>query len=215
MIGIFGGTFDPVHYGHLKTVIYVQEALQLEQVRLVPLGMAVHREQPVASSSQRLEMLYAATSDQPNLVVDDRETKRPGGSYTVDTLKSLKQEFPGKTLCLIIGSDAFCGFHNWHQPGTILTLAHLIVMQRPNAVLQMATESQKLLNGHFVKTIAQLNQKQAGSILIQQVPQLDISSTEIRQRLQQGQPVNNMIPLSVYELIRQRGLYAKAASSPA
>ena len=215
MIGIFGGTFDPVHYGHLKTVDYVSQALQLEQVRLVPLGMAVHREQPLATTSQRLEMLHVATAGNPKLVVDDREIKRHGGSYTVDTLKSLKQELPGKTLCLIIGSDAFSGFHKWHQPGTILTLAHLIVMQRPDTVLQMQTESEELFHGHFVKTAGQLTEKSAGSILVQQVPQLNISSTEIRQRLQHGEPVNSMMPLAVYELIRQWHLYVKDRNSTA
>ena len=213
MIGIFGGTFDPVHYGHLKTVLFVQQQLQLDQVRLIPLGQAVHREQPVATASQRLEMLYAATVDYPGLVVDAREIKRPGGSYTVDTLKSVKQDFPDETLCLITGSDAFAGFPGWHLPETILTLAHLVVMQRPDSTPLNDPVIRQLLDERQAKSVKQLADSAAGSILYIQVPQLDISSTDIRNRLQSDQPVSSMLPLPVYELISHWGLYRNSSKN--
>ncbi len=207
MIGIFGGTFDPVHYGHLKTVKHVRQQLELEQVRLVPLGQAVHREQPVATAEQRLEMLKAATDISTGMVVDDREINRPGGSYSVDTLHSLKQDFPDKTFCLIIGSDAFAGFPDWHQPDTILTLAHIVVMQRPETVFSSSVEIEQLLKKHAAKEKTALHSREAGYILFQSVPQLDISSTQIRQLIGNGQPVDELLPQAVNKLIRQWQLY--------
>ena len=214
MIGIFGGTFDPVHNGHLKTVAHVQQALNLEQVRLIPVGQAVHREQPLASAEQRINMLCAAVEANAKLLVDDREISRPGGSYTVETLQSLKQDFPDETLCLIIGSDAFAGFPDWHQPETILQLSHLIVMQRPNDKSSADSRIDKLLQTHQVSSPQQLSDEPAGYIFFQQVPQLDISSTEIRLRLQQEQPVGHMLPLAVYDLIQQWGLYSSHHDQP-
>lgn len=207
MIGIFGGTFDPVHYGHLKTVLFVQRQLGLEQVRLIPLGQAVHREQPAASASQRLEMLYAATADYPQLIVDDREIRRSGGSYTVDTLSSIKQELPGETLCLIIGSDAFAHFLNWHKPEAIMTLSHVVVMQRPDSQPLTNPAIQKLLDERQIASAEQLKDSVAGKIMHIQVPQLDISSTGIRDRLQSDLTISNLLPLAVYELITHWKLY--------
>lgn len=207
MIGIFGGTFDPVHFGHLETVKHVQLSLSLEQVRLLPLGNAVHREQPVASAEQRIQMLKAATADSPGLFVDERETQRAGGSYTVDTLLSLRQELPDKTFCLIIGSDAFAGFPGWHQPDRILSLAHIIVMQRPDTVFNSNPEIEKLLQTHQASDVSQLTETSAGRILFQHVPQLDISSTQVRQLIKDGQPVNDMVPAPVTELITRWQLY--------
>lgn len=214
MIGIFGGTFDPVHYGHLKTVLFVQQQLGLQQIRLIPLGQAVHREQPAATASQRLEMLYAATADYPQLVIDDREIKRPGGSYTVDTLSSIKQELPDEALCLIIGSDAFAHFLDWHKPETIMTLAHIIVMQRPDSQPLTNPAIQKLLDQRQITSAEQLKESVAGKILPIQVPQLDISSTGIRDRLQSDLTISHLLPLPVYELITHWKLYKKSSEEP-
>lgn len=131
MIGILGGTFDPVHYGHLRTALDVQEALGLNEIRLIPLRDPPHRSAPLAPASQRLALLRAAIKDNPGFAVDSRELERSGKSYSVDTLHSLKQEQPERVLCLLLGSDAFDGFPEWHEPERILQLAHLVVMQRP------------------------------------------------------------------------------------
>ncbi|NCA87579.1 MAG: nicotinate (nicotinamide) nucleotide adenylyltransferase [Gammaproteobacteria bacterium] len=132
MIGVLGGTFDPVHFGHLRPALEVRQALGLEELRLIPLRQAVHRSQPQASPEQRLAMLRLAVQGAEGLRVDDRELRRGGESYTHDTLVDLRGELgPAVGLGLLVGADAFRGFLSWHRPDDILALAHLIVMRRP------------------------------------------------------------------------------------
>lgn len=132
MIGVLGGTFDPVHFGHLRPALEVRQALGLEELRLIPLRQAVHRSQPQASPEQRLAMLRLAVQGAEGLRIDDRELRRVGESYTYDTLVDLRAESgPAVGLCLLVGADAFRGFLSWHRPDDILSLAHLIVMRRP------------------------------------------------------------------------------------
>ncbi len=134
MIGVLGGTFDPVHFGHLRPALEVRQALGLEELRLIPLRQAVHRSQPQASPEQRLAMLRLAVQGQgaEGLRIDDRELRRADESYTHDTLVDLRAELgPAVGLCLLVGADAFRGFLSWHRPDDILSLAHLIVMRRP------------------------------------------------------------------------------------
>ena len=209
MIGIFGGTFDPVHYGHLETIQFVRKTLNLEHVRLIPLGQAVHRQQPIASAQQRLEMLQAAIAEQEGLVVDEREINRPGGSYTVDTLESIHQDFPGKSLCLVIGSDAFKEFETWKAPEKILSLANLAVMQRPdNEINDFHSDFiADLLKTRQVASSQELHNHNYGKIIFVKVPQIDTSSTMIREKLLNKQPINLLVPASVEKLIRQWHLY--------
>ena len=132
MIGVLGGTFDPVHFGHLRPALEVRQALGLEELRLIPLRQAVHRSQPQASPEHRLAMLRLAVQGAEGLRIDDRELRRVGESYTYDTLVDLRIELgPAVGLCLLVGADAFRGFLSWHRPDDILALAHLIVMRRP------------------------------------------------------------------------------------
>lgn len=206
MLGVFGGTFDPVHYGHLKTAWHVHQALQLTSTLMIPLGIAVHRQQPKASADQRFQMLSAAVNEFSGLVADSREIDRPGDSYTVDTLKTIRQDFKKEPVCLIIGTDAFNQFHRWHQPQTILELAHLVVMHRPGISVSITPENQ-FLQQHLCESANALHQKTSGYIHSLQVPQLDISSTLIRQRIQHGSPVSDLLPQAVEQLIRQWALY--------
>ena len=213
MIGIFGGTFDPVHNGHIETVEHVLTALDLEQVRLVPLRQAVHREQPIATAQQRLDLLKAATESHNKLhnklVVDDCEINRPGGSYTVDTLEAMVQSFPEKKLCLIIGSDAFNGFESWKAPDKILSLSHLAVMQRPDArVIESKNKFiANLLKARQVVSYEELQQYSSGKILFVKVPQINISSTMIREKLARKENINMLVPAEVNQLIQQWQLY--------
>ncbi|WP_428609382.1 nicotinate-nucleotide adenylyltransferase [Sedimenticola sp.] len=201
MIGILGGTFDPVHYGHLRTALDVQQALELEEIRLIPLRDPPHRNAPALSPADRLALLHAAVDDNPLFHIDTRELERHGKSYTLDTLQSLRQEQPLRTLCLLLGSDAFNSFHTWHQPDTILDLAHLVVMQRPG-------ESEPTrYHERITHNPQQLRQQASGLILPLPVTQLEISATRIRQMLQQGRSPRYLLPETVLELIRQRRLY--------
>ena len=114
-IGLFGGTFDPIHYGHLRTAFELWQALGLAEVRFMPTGSPPHRDQTHATAEHRLAMVRAAVAGQPAFVVDDREVRRSGVSYSVDTLTELRAEYPDRSLCLLLGMDAFLGLPNWHR----------------------------------------------------------------------------------------------------
>ena len=130
-IGLFGGTFDPIHYGHLRTAFELWQELRLAEVRFLPTGSPPHRDDPLASSELRLAMVRAAVADQPAFVVDDREIRRTGISYSVDTVTELRAEYPDRSLCLLLGMDAFLGLPNWHRWRDLLGLAHIVVAHRP------------------------------------------------------------------------------------
>ena len=131
MIGILGGTFDPVHFGHLRPALEVMQATGMEQVRFLPNRIPPHRETPWLDVENRLELLKTAIADQPGFELDERELQREGHSYMVDTLESLRSDFPSHPLCLILGMDAFLGIKKWHQWQRIPELCHLVVTTRP------------------------------------------------------------------------------------
>ncbi|HHH13861.1 MAG TPA: nicotinate-nucleotide adenylyltransferase [Thiolapillus brandeum] len=205
MIGIFGGTFDPVHLGHLRTALDVYEALGLAELRLVPLGRAVHRLQPRLPAALRLEMLEAAVANQPGFVVDRREIDSDEPSYTVHTLESLRRELGDEVpLCLLLGRDAFAAFHTWREPERILRLAHLVVMERPGEALYLETPLEALVEGRITAMREELVRAPAGRILFQPVTQLDISATDIRARLDAGRSVRWLVPEAVLPLLETR-----------
>ncbi|MCP3661652.1 MAG: nicotinate-nucleotide adenylyltransferase [Gammaproteobacteria bacterium] len=202
MIGILGGTFDPIHYGHLRPALDLQQALGLEQIRLIPLRDPPHRPAPIATPQQRLAMLQAAVKNTPNFTIDTRELERTTKSYTVDTLHSLRKELGNdKPLGLIIGSDAFNDFPRWHQPDEILNLANLLVMQRPG-------ESHA---DHYQTRICSepttLNTQPSGLIWFQPVTQLEISATRIRNLISNDQSPCYLLPQTVLAIIQQEKLY--------
>ncbi len=201
MIGILGGTFDPIHYGHLRTALDVLQALGLEQVRFIPLQNPPHRGEPYLSPQQRLELVQAAVEGTAQFRVDDRELIRQGKSYTVDTLLSLRKELGDVPLCLLMGSDAFRGFPSWHKPEQILELAHLVVMQRPG---EHHSDNYKT---RFTANPDQLRAAPGGSILFQPVTQLAISATAIREMLRQGRSPRYLLPDSVLKIIEKKSLY--------
>jgi len=208
MIGIFGGTFDPIHFGHLRAGLDVLEDLGLEQLRFVPLRLAVHREQPAALAEIRLEMVRAAVAGHPGLLADDRELRREGPSYTLHTLQSLRAQFGDRPLCLLIGADAFNGFLEWHEPEQICGLAHLVVMQRPGAPLPRDPALRALVLARLARDAAELRAVPAGRVVRLPVTQLDISATDIRRRVAAGRSSAFLVPEPVREIILARGLYA-------
>lgn len=208
LIGIFGGSFDPVHHGHLRSMVELDEALALDQLRLMPNRQSPLKDQPGASSEQRLAMLQLATKHQPKWLIDKRELGRSGPSYTVDSLLELKQEVTdGAHLCLIMGTDAFAAFDQWHQWQAILDLAHLVIMARPGEHLPEQGAVADLLSERKADSSNELTDKAAGSILLQQLTPMRVSATEIRQRLQAGQSIRYLVPDSVWEYIRKHQLY--------
>lgn len=203
-VGVFGGTFDPVHYGHLRIALDALETLGLGQVRLVPLARAVHREQPQTPAALRLAMLQAAVAGRNDLVVDDRELVREGPSYTVDTLHSLRRDLPDSPLCLLLGGDAFNGFADWRDPEGILATASLAVLQRPGHPPPGDPRVRALL---AERRAERLDPARTGRILEVPVTQLDIAASDIRRRIAAGRSADFLTPPAVIDLIERHGLY--------
>ena len=208
MIGILGGTFDPIHYGHLRTALDVQQCLALDEVRFIPCGEPAHRNKPIAEPLQRLAMVRAAIAGQDKFTLDDREIQRNGPSYMVDTLTSLKNDFKSESLCLILGADAFNGLEQWYQWQKIFDLANIVVMQRSerSAQIELNKRLLSLLKGRFVDA-DNFKTKQNGAICFVPVTQLDISATKIRAQWQQNKDLQFLLPDSVITLIQQQNIY--------
>ncbi len=206
-IGILGGTFDPIHDGHLRPALEVLEALDLAEIRFIPCRQPPHRPQPVAAPAQRLAMLEIAVVGQRGFVVDDRELRRPGPSYMVDTLTSLRTELGSVPLCLLLGADAFHGLPQWHRWREPLALAHLVVLHRPGVDLEFTEPLRGLVARHRLMDIGGLSQSHAGGIRFQPVTQLDIAATRIRTLLREGRSVRYLLPEPVRTYIREQGLY--------
>ncbi|MDP3904672.1 MAG: nicotinate-nucleotide adenylyltransferase [Methylococcaceae bacterium] len=204
MIGIFGGTFDPVHYGHLRSALEVKELFGLDEVRLIPCYQPPHRDQPKASATMRLQMLQQAINHEPGLIVDSRELDRAGPSYMVDTLKSLREEFSEQTLLLFIGSDAFENLTRWHRWQQLFAYAHLVVLTRPGYAIKTLDS---FFNPRLANAKTELSKTPAGSIFFQPVTQLDISATAIRNMIALKQSPRFLLPDAVIEYIQQQQLY--------
>lgn len=199
-IGLLGGTFDPVHFGHLRPALEVRECLDLTELRLLPCHVSPHREPPRATPEQRLQMLTLATAPGTALTVDPRELSRPPPSYTVDTLESLSAEHPGTGLVFVMGHDAFAGFKRWHRWRRILELAHLVVTTRPGH--RLATQDFTV-----TQDAAALHDGGAGTIVHCEVTALDISASRIRALLREGRDIDYLVPRTVREYIHEQRLY--------
>lgn len=217
MIGVFGGTFDPIHYGHLRPALDVVEALSLEKCHFIPCSVPHHRALPSASSAQRLEMVAEAIKLEPRFYLDPREINRNGISYTIDTLKSISSEVTQEqTLCLIIGIDAFIKLDQWHQWRDILNLCHLVVTHRPGWDIetllesnQISSELENMILNHRVEDKIKLQNSHAGKIIFHSVTQLDISSTGIRTLLASNNSIRFLLPDDVITVIKNQNIYVK------
>lgn len=208
MIGIYGGTFDPIHYGHLRTALEVKQAVGLDQVRFIPCHIPPHRATPGATSAQRLALLHAAlVNAEPGFRIDSRELERPGPSYMVDTLASIRAEIGAEPLGLIVGLDAFLNLHRWHRWRDLFTLAHVLVMRRPGPALNPPEELAQELGQRAMADPALLHTQPAGAIHFIEVSQLDISATRIRAELAAGRSPRYLLPDSALAAIRDLGLY--------
>lgn len=210
MIGILGGTFDPVHIAHLRCALELQQTLQLAEVRFVPCRQPPHRAAPAADPAQRLAMLRLALEGQAGFCIDERELRRTGPSYMVDTLDSLRQELPAQPLCLIIGLDAFVQLNTWHRWERLVELAHIAVMTRPGLRSAPAGEVAALLERCLVDDPQVLHGTPAGRIMLCPVTRMEISATQIRALVAQDRSARYLVPERVLEYIRQRGLYRQS-----
>lgn len=207
-IGLLGGTFDPVHIGHLRSAIEVLESCGLDEIRLIPGAVPPHRATPMVGAQQRLDMVRLATANVAGLQVDDRELRREGPSWTIDTLLSLRQELPaGTQLFFILGQDAFCGLPGWHRWQEILQHCHLLVLQRPHLPASLPAELQQLMQQKQAASVADLQGAGGGIVLLQQTP-LPVSATAIRQARTTGKSIHFLVPDTVHDYIQHHGLYA-------
>ena len=204
MIGILGGTFDPVHYGHLRPAQEAYARLPLAELRFVPAAAPPLRPPPVASGAQRLAMVQRAIAGIAGFRADDRELQRSGPSYTVLTLESLRAELGATPLCLLIGMDQFRHFEQWHRWQDIPALAHLVVLNRPGVPTgNLPAWAQARLTGDF----AELHQAPAGRLAFLAVRPQAISATDIRARLARGESVAGLLPDAVRDYIFSNRLY--------
>lgn len=216
MLGIFGGTFDPVHYGHLRTALEVQEALPISELRFLPCRSPPHRGVPGANAKQRLIMLELALQKAGGqFSVDRRELDREGPSYMVDTLSSLRIEFFDRPICLILGLDAFAAIHSWHRWRELFNLAHIIVMHRPDSTVpDWAGEMADIVQNRSINQAGQLMANPFGKVLFLEVTQLAISATKIRALVANGKNPRYLLPDPVIEMIQAQGLYCTHEIKP-
>jgi len=210
-IGIFGGSFDPIHFGHLRPALEILEALSLDSMHFIPSGQPPHRGAPAASAETRLAMLKAAVAGEPRFQVDERELRRAAPSYTFDTLTELRRERGHDRLVLVLGLDAFLGFTGWHRWQEILELAHLVIAHRPGSALDGQVshgEIAMLVQEREVDDVQALMDREAGRIMLQPVTQLEISSSQIRQTAARGGDLRFLVPDPVRALIQDSNCYA-------
>ncbi|MBO66954.1 MAG: nicotinic acid mononucleotide adenylyltransferase [Acidiferrobacteraceae bacterium] len=205
MIGLFGGTFDPIHIGHVDTVSLVKRKLALDYVLFVPANIPPHRSSPIVSPEHRLAMVNLAIKDIPGFKCDDREIKRGGVSYMILTLRELRQELGNRSLCVILGLDSFLELPSWHQWTEILEKAHIVVMQRPGwAAPSILPDWWKEANQ---SSIDELRMQPHGFVYYLPVPNCEVSSTNIRRRVPRSLEKDHGLSPRVLQYIRLHRLY--------
>lgn len=206
-IGFLGGSFDPIHNGHLEPAIDVAKQLQLQQLFLMPNHIAPHKTGSHCSALQRTEMVKLAIKNTPQISIDTRELNRDTASYTVETLKEIQVQFPNTPICFIMGMDSLIHFDSWYKWQEILSYCHLIICARPGWKAEFNDTVQRLLNNHQTDSIADLHNLPFGKIYFQKTIQLDISSTQIRNNIKHGDDVRHLLPLPVFDYIKSHQLY--------
>jgi nicotinate-nucleotide adenylyltransferase len=209
-IGVFGGTFDPIHYGHLRTALELKLLLGIGTVHFVPCANPPHRAAPMTDGALRLRMVEAAIHTEPGFVADDRELKRAGTSYTIDTLASFRVDYVDRSLCLMLGMDAFLGLPDWHRWRDLTSYAHIVVAHRPGWEAPTTGRLGDLLRERRATSAAELLNLPAGRIHIQPVTQLEISSTDLRDSLRAGRDPKFLMPDSVRQIILETECYAES-----
>lgn len=206
VIGIFGGTFDPIHNGHLRLAIELYERLNLAQVRLILSACPPHK-QPNVTSRQRLQMVQAAVNGIQGLAVDERELQQQGFSYTINTLNSLRKDYSNYSLGLILGMDSFLSLPSWYKWENIIDLAHIIVVNRGQFNLPISSPMHSFLHGHQTDNFKDLTNQIAGKIWFQKIPTLNISATQIRDLIIAKKNPSCLIPAAVLDIINTQQLY--------
>jgi len=213
-VGVLGGTFDPIHFGHLRLAQELGETLQLSEVHFIPAGTPPHRTAPRAATAHRLAMARLAIAGNPLFTLDERETARPGPGYTIDTLAELRRELGAtRPICLLLGADAFLDLVTWHRWHELFGFAHVVAAHRPGFPLQTWSQRMPLPLAreyemrHMEQPLA-VHLSPAGGIVAQPIAALDITATRIRDTLGAGASPRYLLPDSVLDYIHSHGLYA-------
>jgi len=211
-IGILGGTFDPIHYGHLRLAEEMLELADLRQIRFIPTGIPPHRAAPLVSAQHRSAMVRLAIADQAAFVMDEREVSQTTPCYTVDTLRELRAELGEiQPLCLLMGGDAFLQLHTWHEWEQLFELAHIVVGYRPGFTIEERIHAAiPALRSHYQKrlcSVSGLSQNPAGGVVELVIPKLEISATMIRNRVAENRTIRYLLPNAVANYIQQHHLY--------
>lgn len=207
-IGLLGGTFNPVHIGHLRAALEVAEYMGLDELRLIPSARPPHRETPQVSAEQRLAMVELAVVGEVQLRVDDRELQRDKPSFTYDTLESVRGELAAEDqVFLLLGWDAFCGLPSWYRWQELLEFCHILVLQRPDADSEPPEALRDLLAARSESDPLSLTGPGGQISFIWQTP-LAVSATQVRQLLAQGRSVRYLVPDAVLAYIQAQGLYS-------
>jgi nicotinate-nucleotide adenylyltransferase len=214
-VGILGGTFDPVHYGHLRLAEEMLELAKLRQIRFIPAGTPPHRDVPQVSAQHRSAMVRLAIADQPAFMLDTREVERTEPCYTVETLNEIRAELGAtQPLCLLMGGDAFLELHTWHEWERLFELAHIVVGYRPGFPIEDRIHTATpALRRHYLQRLCvadALSQQPAGRITVLAIPELEISATLIRSRVAENRSIRYLLPNAVIAYIHQHSLYAHA-----
>ena len=199
MIGIYGGSFDPVHLGHLKTATSIKNELGIERLFLLPCYEPVHKQSLNYTSEQRLEMLSLAIQDFPELEIDTREILREGSSFMIDTLIELVEEFNNHTICLIIGMDSFMNFKTWKQWDEFADLVHMVVLPRSGD----QPDKKSLDTFDLAKDKDHLKSELTGLLYFSNSKLIDISSSDIRDKIANDQNLDQLVPSSVINLLQK------------
>lgn len=206
-VGLFGGTFDPVHYGHLRMALEFKQCLGLGEMRLLPCHLPPHREMPGRSSEDRAAMVRLAVADCPQLQVDERELNRNEPSYTVETLAEIRRELGAEvSLCWCVGMDSLVNLNRWHRWQELLDVAHLVVAARPGWNLPEEGEVAEWYRRHQVST-QELHSRPGGGVVVVEQSLLDISATNIRELIAAGQSSEFLLPDAVRRYIEDNRLY--------
>ena len=213
LVGIFGGTFDPIHYGHLRIAEEIVKTAGLQKLYFVPAGMPRLRHSPVASPQHRVEIVRLAIQKNPDFVLDEREINRDGVSYSIDTVREFKQEFGEEIrLCFVLGADAFINLSEWNNWKELFNLCHFIISTRPGYSLTsinelLPKELREECSQRWVSNTVNLRKNSSGLIFIASTTMLDISATSIRAHIAVGRSVRHLVPSVTVNYISENKLY--------
>jgi len=206
-LALLGGTFDPIHYAHLRCADEARVKLGLDRLYLLPAGTPPHRASPQASNAQRMKMLQLATPEFPNLQIDQREFERAGPSYMVDSLQELRLESPQRPLLLLLGQDAANHLDRWYHWQDLFYLAHIIIMTRPGETPAYRSELAQIIEPRLLTDIQTMLASAAGGVLALEVTAIDICATTIKTMIGLGRSPRGMLPGPVLDYINEQGLY--------